>query len=236
MLLPVKYAKRLLTDFISTVYPRNCLNCTNILVTNESFLCTTCQLALPRTDFHNQPENLLYKNFAHHPVVTEAFAFLHFNVSGVAQHLLHALKYQNRPEIGRHFGRLYAKELIADRKTDWDIIIPVPMHQKKRRQRGYNQSEEVGHGMSEVLGIPVTTDIILKKQHTESQTKKGRLERWENVQNVFEVADPVALNGKNVLIVDDVITTGATTSAICDELTNYELQSITLCALATGVS
>ncbi|MEM9324588.1 MAG: phosphoribosyltransferase family protein [Bacteroidota bacterium] len=235
MLLPVKYAKRLLTDFIYTLYPRNCLNCSQILVANEEFLCTTCTIDLPKTNYHLPGPNPLWDNFAHTPLVTDAFAYLHFVPGGVAQNILHALKYHGRPEIGMYFGRRYAEELQADIDLDIDLIVPVPMHRKKQQLRGYNQSEQLALGISEVLDIPVMPDAIVKSVNTASQTKKDRLQRWENVQHAFHILKPTALYEKKILLVDDVVTTGATISALSDQLLKCDVTSITICALATGV-
>ena len=237
MLLPVKYAKRLLTDFIYTLYPRNCLNCSNILVANEDFLCTQCLLDLPKTDFHLEPDNILFQNFAHVSLVSEAFAFWHFNPSGVAQSVLHALKYHDKPEIGRFFGAMYGRELSASREDlEVDLILPIPMHWKKQRIRGYNQSNEIAKGLSSELGIPVLLDGLSKVRHTQSQTKKNRLQRWENVEESFQILKPTSLYDQRIMLVDDVITTGATVSAIADQLVKCDVASITVCALATGVS
>ncbi|QOI96772.1 MAG: ComF family protein [Flammeovirgaceae bacterium] len=130
------------------------------------------------------------------------------------QELLHELKYNNRPEIGQTLGRVYGNELAqAGYDRQLDVIIPIPLHEWKRKRRGYNQSEEFAIGLAAALNVAVETTVVKRAVNTETQTRKSRLKRWENVSEVFVVANPRAIEGKRVLIADDVITTGATIEA-----------------------
>ena len=130
------------------------------------------------------------------------------------QHILHALKYRHQPEIGEYLGRLYGKDLVeADYRGSFDIIVPVPLHVSRQRVRGYNQSTQFGNGLSEVLGIPCDDRVLSRATATETQTQKGRLLRWMNVSQLFHVVNPERIAGKRVLLIDDIITTGATLEA-----------------------
>lgn len=230
----VSYAKRVFSDFISTLYPDNCINCSDILVTNEQFLCTSCAIDLPLTNYHLDPENALYQKFAHNPAVIDAYALMYFQQRGVAQKILHELKYKSRSNVGEFFGGLLGTELLRAELT-YDLIVPVPIHWRKKKKRGYNQSDFIAKGIGEVLRVPVNDEVLTKVTNTETQTKKTKLERWKNVEDSFRIVKPTALYQKNVLLVDDVITTGATLSALCDQMVKCDVESITVGALATGV-
>ena len=232
----INYVKTLFVDFFSTVYPTNCAICAEILVTNERHLCTSCLLGLPKTNYHLQLANPLFQALDHNPLLVNAFCFLHYNHGGTAQTLLHRIKYQNRPDLGTFLGELYGKDLLADHlDVDLDVIIPVPMHRQKRKQRGYNQAENIAEGISNVLDIPTSFNAVIKSVNTDSQTDRSKMDRWQNVQNAFRVLSPLQLYRKKVLIVDDVITTGATVSELCDELINCDVEEITVCSIASGI-
>jgi len=231
----IKYAKTLINDWISTVYPANCINCSDILVKNENYLCTGCYLGLPRTNYHEKPDdNPLFNRFVHNPFVEEAYCLLHFNQGGVAQMLLHELKYKNRPNVGNFLGTIYAQD-IKSLKLDYDLILPVPIHWKKIKKRGYNQSDHIAEGLATELNIPVGKDYLVKSSLGSSQTKKTKVERWQNVASTFRIQKPSALVGKKILLVDDVITTGATVSELCEELIKCEVDRIGICAIASGI-
>lgn len=230
----VSYAKRVFSDFISTLYPDNCINCLDTLVTNEQFLCTSCMLDLPQTNYHLDADNPLYQKFAHNPSVIDAYAFLYFQQKGVAQKILHELKYKSRSNVGTYFGSMLGAELLRAELT-YDIIVPVPIHWRKKKKRGYNQSDFIAKGIANVLDVPVDEEVLTKVTHTQTQTSKTKLERWKNVEDSFRIVKPTALYKKKVLLVDDVITTGATLSALCDQMVKCDVESITLGALATGV-
>lgn len=230
----VTYAKEIISDFFSTLYPENCLNCSDILVSNENYLCTTCALDLPKTNYHQLPDNPLFLKFVDNPLVVEAFAYLHFNQGGIAQSILRPLKYKSRPHIGEYFGSQFGEE-IYHKDVFYDMIIPVPLHWRKKKKRGYNQSDMISRGLGKTLDIPVMEEIVTKRTQTTSQTKKTKVQRWKNVAETFQVLKPTQLVNKKVLLVDDVITTGATIGALCDELVKCDVSSISICSLATGV-
>ena len=199
-------------DFISLFYPNYCRGCGEALVKGEEHVCTRCILELPRTDFHRNHYNKLHRRLDGRLRLDHALAFLHFVKNGTVQNLLHELKYNNQPELGITLGRVYGESLKhAGLAQQIDVIVPVPLHQTRFRKRGYNQSEEFAKGLSGQLDRPVDTTSLFRTRSTETQTRKSKLLRWENVKEVFAASRSV--DGKRVLLVDDVITTGATLEA-----------------------
>lgn len=204
-------------DFISLLYPHYCFACSGALVKGEQILCTFCMRNLPRTNYHREPDNILYKKLAGRIPVSSASALFHFHKSSKVQHLLHAFKYENHPEIGEFLGRMYGSELKAVFE-DIDCIIPIPLHRTKLRRRGFNQSECFGQGLAESMEIACLPNAVQRLVKTNTQTRKNRLSRWENVSNVFHVKDPIAIKDKNILLIDDIVTTGATLEACAQVL------------------
>jgi ComF family protein len=163
-----------------------------------------------------------------------AMSFLRFSKKGASQSLLHQLKYKNKPEIGVELGRLYGNILRQNGfSNNWDQITPVPLHPLKQKKRGYNQSEQFAIGLSKALDIPVVLSLI-RNQFTETQTKKSRLQRIENVAEVFDVDSMKDVNGKRLLLVDDVMTTGATLITCANVLLEKGCQFVDLAVIAAG--
>lgn len=195
-------------------YPRLCEGCSNSLLAQEKVLCISCTAELPLTNYHNNSNNDTVSRFAGRLKFEQATSLAYFTSEGLLQHLLHQLKYNDKPEVGIYLGQQLGYGL---QETEWikglDIIIPVPLHKKKEITRGYNQSLAIAEGLNDVLAIPVNDTSLFRQRHTESQTKKSRAERAENMQEVFGVRNTTLLENKHVLIVDDVLTTGATLEA-----------------------
>lgn len=205
---------KLLNDFISLLYPKICILCGNTLFKNEEIACTLCLYKLPRTNFHLLEENPVSKVFWGRVKVEHASSFLYFRKKGIVQTLIHHFKYKGRKDIGVFLGKLYGHELSESKLYDEiDYIIPVPLHKKKLLSRGYNQSDMFAYGLNESMGIEVLSDILYRKKHSSTQTKKSRFERWENVEEIFELKEAERIRNKHILLVDDVITTGATLEA-----------------------
>ena len=181
------------------------------MVKGEDILCTHCILDLPKTNYHLQENNPIRQRLNNRLPVAFATAFLKFKKNGMVQHLLHELKYNNHPEIGVRLGKIFGHELLP--VNAFDVVIPVPLHAARQRQRGYNQSAKFAEGLSEALSIPYLDNISLRNTRTATQTRKNRLERWENVREVFQITNAERVRGKHVLLVDDVFTTGATIEA-----------------------
>lgn len=209
----------LLQDVISLFFPRVCPGCGNLLYKNEEVLCIRCLANLPKTNFHNIRENAVEEIFWGRINLKHAVSYLYFAKDGLTQNIIHNLKYKGNTQIGVLMGTLYGQELLSSGIfNDLDVIIPVPLHWKKLKKRGFNQSEVFGKGLSSSLHVPQRSDLLVRKVNTATQTKKTRAERLDNVTGVFEITDKSYLENKHVLIVDDVITTGATIEATATTL------------------
>jgi ComF family protein len=227
-------AIEILSDFVSLFFPRYCRGCEEALVKGEELICTKCLLELPRSYYHIETENPFYSKFKGRIPVSYVMTLFKFVKSSRVQHLLHSLKYQNQPELGNTLGRMYGYDLAgANYKNRFDLIIPVPLHASKKRRRGYNQSEEFGIGLAEVLEIACSDTFMKRVIKTETQTRKSRLNRWENVSEVFQVTKPEKIKGQRVLLVDDVVTTGATLEACGRVLLDAGCRELSIACIAS---
>lgn len=217
---PLSFLRKISTDFVGLFFPNYCLSCSIALVKGEDILCTFCVRDLPKTNYDFGDENPVKSRLAGRIKIEKATAYLKFRKSGIAQKLLHQLKYNHHPEVGVRLGSLMAQEQILPWSHEFDLIIPVPLHPSRLRQRGYNQSSKIAEGISKVTGIPWEESISIRKGNTKTQTKMNRAERWENVKSVFDVSDSSQILGKRILLVDDVVTTGATIEA-CGQHLQY---------------
>jgi len=224
--------KRCLQDFSSLIYPHYCAACGCALYKNEIILCMKCYAELPRTGFHKDPENEVAQLFWGRIRLCHVTSFIYFAKGSRYQKILHALKYNGQTEIGIEMGRMFGSELKDTSFSEADLIIPVPLHRKKHRKRGYNQSELIASGMAEVLRLPVQTGLISRIDDTLSQTRKSRYERWENVRYTFRCENPEAARNRHVLLVDDVITTGATIEACASCLLSSGDVTVSVASLA----
>ncbi|MEQ8337482.1 MAG: phosphoribosyltransferase family protein [Cyclobacteriaceae bacterium] len=221
-------------DFLLNIFPAVCINCYTTLVRNEQYICSKCKIALPRTNDYLDPTNRLFQKFAYEPKVKHVSSFLDYNKHGIARKLIHSLKYRGEMDIGLMLGRIYGADLRKTGTLRPDIIFPVPLHHRKLKKRGYNQSEMIALGLSESLEVEVDTNILVRKTYTSTQTKKSRVSRWENVGNVFEVVSPELLYNKRVMLVDDVLTTGATMGSLASQVAKCDVHEIYLVAMAAG--
>jgi len=225
----------LLADLAALFFPRPCLACREPLVAGEAHLCTGCRAELPYTDYHLLPpaENPLARRFWGKLPVQHTLSYLRFIRHGRTQHLLHQLKYQGQSQIGQALGQLYGAELAgAGLAPGFEVIVPVPLHRRKLARRGYNQAEAFATGLATALACPSAAQALRRTEHTASQTRKGRAARWENVATVFEVAEPQAVLGRHVLLVDDVLTTGATLEACGAALLAAGARAVSIATIA----
>jgi ComF family protein len=221
-----------LQGFAGLIFPRYCAACGHALYRNENILCMGCYAELPRTRFHHDAENEVAQMFWGRVPAENATSFMYFAKGSRYQHILHELKYNGQKQIGTAMGRLFGSELKNTPFSTADLIIPVPLHPSKFKTRGYNQSELIASGISEILHLPLETTLISRAIDTTSQTHKTRYERWENVRYIFHCENPEALKNKHVMLVDDVITTGATLEACASCLAPVEGIKISLVSLA----
>jgi len=204
--------------FVSIFYPRTCAACGNVLFHNENVLCLNCLADLPRTGFHHITDNDVARIFWGRIPIAHATSFIYFTRDSRYRQILHELKYNGQKNVGIELGRMFGLELRDTPFAYTDLILPVPLHPSKLRQRGYNQSEMIASGIAGVLNVPVETGLILRSTATPTQTKRSRYERWENVRDSFEITEAGRLKEKHVLLVDDVITTGATIESCASAL------------------
>jgi ComF family protein len=223
-------------DFISLLFPRLCYGCGNHLMRNETLICTECYVLIPRTNFHLKPDNPVSQLFWGRCLVEKAAAFSFYTKDSRIRKLIHQLKYRGIKEIGSELGRIYGNSLKSSGfLEEIDLIIPVPLHPSKKRRRGFNQSDLISHGISETTGIPVDSDLLVRKTVTNTQTRKSRYDRWTNVQDIFRVTDQGRLKDMHILLVDDVITTGSTIEACVNEILKAENVKVSVVALAFSV-
>lgn len=221
-----------LKDFFSLFYPEVCLACGEGIAEKEEFVCNSCLYKLPKTEYHNQPNNLLAKAFYGRAEVKAAAAYCYYAKGGMVQDLVHEIKYKGKKELGNAFGKWYGAELKhAPAFSELDYIIPVPLHPQKLKRRGYNQSACFAQGLSTVMKVPVLPNGLKRIKNTETQTNKSRFSRWENVKDVFAVDDKEQLQNKHVLLVDDIITTGATMEACIHVLNAIPVASVSVASI-----
>ena len=222
-----------LQDFLSLFFPELCAGCGNNLFKNEIEICTKCIYHLPVTNFHKDPLNKFAKQLWGRFVFKQAGSYVYFRKGSRVQNIMHQLKYNKRPEAGFRMGQLYAYLLNEDNEWELpDLIIPVPLHPAKLRKRGYNQSESIAKGMSFVLNIPVLSDNLIRIEDTETQTRKSRFGRYENLKNAFRCLDKNSLMSKHILLIDDVMTTGATLEACATVLLSIDGTVISVSTIA----
>jgi ComF family protein len=225
----------LLADLAALFFPRQCLACREPLVSGEAHLCTNCRIELPYTDYHLLPpaQNPLARRFWGKLPVHYTLSYLRFLRHGRVQQLLHQLKYQGQSQVGNALGQLYGAELAAtELGREFDVIVPVPLHSRKLTRRGYNQAEAFATGLAAALPCPSAAHALRRTEHTASQTRKGRAERWQNVATVFEVAEPQVVLGRHILLVDDVLTTGATLEACGAALLAAGARAVSIATIA----
>lgn len=230
-----RFIRTLLTDFADLIFPTLCLGCGCSLSANEKILCTHCRINLPETGQHRGPYNRdLLNKFAGKVPVEFLASFVYFTKGGVVQKLIHQIKYKGQKEAAKELASWYGYQLKTESNlvSDADMIVGVPLHKSRQNQRGYNQADWIAEGLSEALDIPMRTDVLIRKRFKSSQTRKNRMERWENVKTVFDVPDYREVAGKNIIIVDDVLTTGATIEACTSELLKAGCRSVGVLTIA----
>lgn len=224
-----------LGDLVSAIYPPLCEVCDRPLVDGERIMCLHCNVGLPRTYSHVASGGPVHDRLMSHAQIKRVASWFFYQRTSPYTSLIHQAKYHSRPMLARELGEIYALEIMSDGFfDDIDLIIPVAMSWKKEARRGYNQSEEIARGISNVTGIQVVDNLVVKKDHG-TQTSRGAFDRYLNVKGLFKVVNPEELVEKHVLVVDDVLTTGSTMLAACDTL--YESShGITISVLTLGAT
>ena len=224
--------RKWLNDFSHLFYPHICAGCGSDLLEKGETVCLHCYTNLPETGFFALPGNPIEKIFYGRLEVKQASAGYYFTKNSVMQRLVHQLKYNGNQDVGRQLGQWMGLQLKnSGRFAGINALIPLPLFPDKEKKRGYNQATVLCEGIADIIDIPVLKEIVLRKRYTDTQTKKGRSERWANVDGSFEISDPSQLQNKHLLLVDDVITTGATMEAcgyIIKQIETTELSIVTL--------
>ena len=222
-----------LKDIYHLFFPKVCVNCNSQLYDNENTLCLSCNFELPLTEFTNEENNKVEKAFYGRIKVEFATSLLFYSHGSITQKLIYQLKYYKDQSVGTYLGEWLGKELVeSERFPKVDCIVPVPLHPKKMRKRGYNQLTKFGEAISETINVPFIENVLIRKSTSQTQTKKNRFERWKNVIEIFDVTNRSVLDNKHILLIDDVITTGATLEACALELLKSKNVKISITTMA----
>lgn len=222
-------------SFINLFFPRQCAVCGASLQEGEEAICLKCNIDMPRTGYHHQKDNPVERMLWGKIPLERATSYFFYHKGSDFRRVLHQLKYGGRKDLGEAMGRFMAAELLTSGFfREVDMIVPVPLHPRKQRMRGYNQSACIARGVAAVTGIQIDATSISRKKHTETQTHKSSYERWENVDGIFRLCHPERFVGKHVLIIDDVLTTGATITACADAFQDVEGIRISILTLAVA--
>jgi len=224
--------KTYLYEFSGLIYPKLCYACNRGLNQKERSLCLFCLYDLPKTRFHEKDENPVSQVFWGRVNIEKATSFFYFQKGSKYRKLIHHLKYKGKSHIGYDLGFLFGKHLFgSDFVKAIDTIVPVPLHPNRLRERGYNQSDWIANGLSDSLEIPFDSESVYRKVATTSQTKKTRTERWDNVKDIFAIRQHNKLANKHILLVDDVLTTGATLEACAHSLLKIPNTKVSIATL-----
>lgn len=227
----------MLKHLLNLFFPPVCSGCNSFLLTNEKVICTLCRHNIPLTNHHLNPENEAFKKFYGRIPLEYASAFLYFHKKGIVQEIIHKLKYKGHQEIGSVLGDWYAEDLKEKTTVKTaDIIIPVPLHKKKLRERGYNQVTTFGLALSKELGIPYNDSLLFRTTYSKTQSQKSLLDRSEGINAVFNISFNEKDHNKHYLLVDDVITTGATLEACSRALLKIPGARVSIVCMAMAQS
>ena len=224
----------LFSNFIELFFPRLCIACTNPLFVHESNICDLCFYHLPRTNFEKDVNNPVAQLFWGRVNIEYATSYFFYNKGSRYQHILHQLKYQGKKEIGFEIGKIFGKEIMNSDFSQIQLIVPIPLHPSRLRQRGYNQAEWIAMGIAEAMGKPLENKTVARVSASSTQTKKGRYDRWTNVEGIFRTCLPEKLINKHILLVDDVVTTGATLEACASAILSLGNTKVSVATLAVA--
>lgn len=222
-------------NFVNLIFPDNCVVCNTNLTKTEDIVCTKCLHSIPLTNFHLLENNQVCRIFWGRVKIKNAMAYLRYSKGSRWSSLLYDLKYNGKQEIGTVFGKQIGKQLKKSPLYEGiDAIVPVPLHKRRKRSRGYNQSLLIAKGIAQVLEKPVL-EPLERIVYTKTQTKKTRVDRWQNVENIFRLKDAKKIEGKHLLLVDDVVTTGATLESCASQLLKAKHTQISIATIGYAV-
>ncbi len=224
----------LFEDILNLFYPRLCAGCNEPLSRGEDQICLRCLYHMHRTNYHKERENRIEQLFWGKVQVKYATAYSFYHKESKLQQMIFKLKYHGQKEIGYVLGYELGLELKHSVFSEVDVIIPIPLHPKRQKKRGYNQAGWIAMGIGKAMGKPIDTTSVRRTVATSTQTKKSKFDRWKNVENIFEVATPEKLQYKHVLVVDDVITTGSTIEACLHTILEIEGTQVSVAAIGAA--
>lgn len=227
--------KEIKDSVLHMLFPNVCVGCGNDMISGNTVLCLKCIDAMPETNFELHPGNPIEKKFWGRLQLNSATAQYYFTRESLMQHLMHQFKYKGNKDLGLQLGRMIGDSLKRSGRFKIDGLIPLPLFISKEKRRGFNQATILCEGIAEHTHVPVLKDVVVRTQYTDTQTRKGRIERWQNMEGKFVLVNPDVISDKHILLVDDVVTTGATLEACGAELlkaSNVKLSIATLCYAA----
>jgi len=229
----MKVLSRICNDLAELVYPALCITCGERLISKEKYLCMNCRAELPVTNFHLNSDNNVAELFWGRIKIENATSLFYYKKGSRYQRVIHFIKYRGMKELGFEFGTHLGESLSeSENFTTTDLIIPVPLHPRKKKKRGYNQSEYIARGVANILKKPVSVNNLCRKIYSSSQTRKNRFERWQNVEKIFKINHPDELHSKHILLLDDVVTTGSTLEACASEILKVPDTKVSIATLA----
>ena len=224
-------------SIVNLFFPKVCSGCNSFLLTNENVICTVCRHDIPLTNHHLNPDNDASKKFYGRIPIQHASALFYFHKKGIVQQLIHNLKYKGHEEIGSIIGEWYAEDLSQMEFIQTvDEIIPVPLHPRKLKERGYNQVTTFGRALSSSLNLPYNDCVLNRNKYSKTQSKKNLLGRTEGIESVFDVTFTEKDHDKHFLLIDDVITTGSTLEACSRALLKIPGAKISIVCMAMAQS
>jgi len=224
-------ANEIKDSLLHLLFPHICAGCGTDNLGNKDILCLHCMVSLPETHFERYANNPIERKFYGRIPLHAATAQYYFSRDSILQHLVHQLKYNSNKKLGYQLGKLMGVSLKRSGRFNVNALVPLPLFKVREKKRGYNQAFILCEGIAEELQLPILKNIIIRPEHTETQTHKGRIERWKNIDGKFRLIDPVPIAGKHLLLVDDVVTTGATLESCGSELLKAENLTLSLACL-----
>ena len=222
-----------LSSLLNLVFPKLCVCCGGSLMEGEENICLTCLYSLPRLAKQDYTDNRIMDLFLGRVKLEKAFSWCMFEKQTSVQNILHHIKYKDKDYLARQMGEIIAREM-PDFFADIDAIVPVPLHKKKQKIRGYNQSQAIACGVQKVVGLPIFSKLLTRTRFSETQTHKNKEERWKNTQGLFSLEPNEGFEGKHLLLIDDVLTTGSTAIACLEELQKIPNVKLSFLSLAVG--
>ncbi len=226
----------MLRDLLHLFYPTSCAACDQVLLKNENTLCISCRHQLPRYNFQYHNAEIIKKVFSGRILIQNATALLIFEKQGLVQNIIHNLKYRGQEDIGSVLGQWLGNEIFKSTSyQEITMVIPVPLHRKRFRERGYNQVAKFGKEIAKIFEVPYEEKILIKTKYTYKQAKSGGYERWDNIVGSFGLQNPNKLKNQHILLVDDLLTTGATLEACATELMQVSGVKISIATMAIAL-